>query len=99
MTDKNARNGLMTMTGRQRAFVQSLVFVVAQAATLFGAAGRADIVGFWAYVAIVAAVSALTSAVLDPDLMQERMRPCRRRLGLHFLPLVIVLFLHWPVSR
>ena len=34
-----------------------MVFVVMQAATLFGAADRIDIVGFWVYVAILAAVA------------------------------------------
>jgi hypothetical protein len=34
------------MTVRLRASIQSLVFVVVQAATLFGAAGRIDIVEF-----------------------------------------------------
>jgi protein-S-isoprenylcysteine O-methyltransferase Ste14 len=86
------------MTVRLQASVQSLVFVVVQAATLFGAAGRIDIVAFWVYVVILAAVSALSLTVLDPDLMQERMRPGGRRVGLRFLPVVIVIFLHWVVA-
>src|SRR5262249_44677712 len=65
------------------------------AVTLFGTAGRTDIIEFWGYIAIVAAVSALTLAILDADLMQERMRPGGRRIGLHFLPGSLVLFLHW----
>ena len=86
------------MTTRLKASVQSLVFVIMLAATLFGTAGRFDIIEFWVYIAIVAAVSALTLAILDADLMQERMRPGGRRVGLHFLPLTIVLFLHWAVA-
>jgi protein-S-isoprenylcysteine O-methyltransferase Ste14 len=86
------------MTVRLKASIQSLVFVVVQAAILFGAAGRIDIVEFWVYVAILAAVSALSLTVLDPDLMQERMRPGGRRVGLRFLPVVIVMFLHWAVA-
>jgi len=86
------------MTIRLRASVQSLVFVVIQAATLFGAAGRIDIVGFWVYVAILAAVSALSLTLLDPDLMQERMRPGGRRVGLRFLPIIVVMFVHWTVA-
>ena len=86
------------MTIRLRASVQSLVFVVIQAATLFGAAGRIDIVEFWVYVAILAAVSALSLTLLDPDLMQERMRPGGRRVGLRFLPIIIVMFVHWTVA-
>jgi len=86
------------MTIRLRASVQSLVFVVMQAATLFGAAGRIDIVEFWVYVAILAAVSALSLTLLDPDLMQERMRPGGRRVGLRFLPIIVVMFVHWTVA-
>src|SRR5262245_25356151 len=86
------------MTTRLKASVQSLVFAIMLAATLFGTAGRFDLIEFWVYIAIVAAVSALSLAILDTDLMQERMRPGGRRVGLHFLPLTIVIFLHWAVA-
>ena len=86
------------MTIRLQASVQSLVFVIMLAATLFGTAGRFDIIEFWVYIAIVAAVSALSLAILDADLMQERMRPGGRRVGWHFLPLIVVMFLHWAVA-
>ena len=90
-------NGL-SMSVRLQASIQSVVFVVLLAATLFGTAGRIDIAEFWMYVAVLAAVSALSLTILDPDLMQERMRPGGRRVGLRFLPLVIVMFLHWAVA-
>ena len=86
------------MTIRLQACVQSLVFVILLAATLFGTAGRFDIIEFWVYIAIVAAVSALSLTILDPDLMQERMRPGGRRVGWHFLPLVVLIFVHWAVA-
>ena len=86
------------MTIRLQASVQSLVFVIMLAATLFGTAGRFDIIEFWVYTAIVAAVSALSLTILDADLMQERMRPGGRRVGRHFLPLIIIMFLHWAVA-
>src|SRR6266700_6044902 len=86
------------MTVRLQASLQSLVFLLLLAGTLFGAAGRIDIIEFWVYVVILAAVSALSLTVLDPDLMQERMRPGGRRVGLRFLPVVIVIFLHWAVA-
>src|SRR4029450_10100367 len=82
-------------TIRLKASVQTLVFVILLAATLFGSAGRFDIIEFWVYIAIVVAVSVLSLIILDPDLMQERMQPGGRRVGLHFLSLVIVMFLHW----
>ncbi|MGB8894825.1 MAG: isoprenylcysteine carboxylmethyltransferase family protein [Pseudolabrys sp.] len=86
------------MTIRLQASVQSLVFVIMLAATLFGAAGRIDIIEFWVYIAIIATVSALSLTILDTDLMQERMRPGGHRVGWHFLPLIIVIFLHWAVA-
>jgi len=86
------------MTVRLQAFLQSLVFVLLVAGTLFGAAGRINFIEFWLYVAVVGAVSGLALAILDPDLMQERMRPGGRRVGLRFLPIVIVMFLHWAVA-
>ncbi|MGC2825092.1 MAG: isoprenylcysteine carboxylmethyltransferase family protein [Pseudolabrys sp.] len=86
------------MTIRLQASVQSLVFVIMLAATLFGVAGRIDIIEFWVYIAIIATVSALSLTILDTDLMQERMRPGGRRVGWHFLPLIIVMFLHWVVA-
>ena len=43
-------------TIRLKASVQTLVFVIMLAATLFGSAGRFDIIEFWVYVAIVVAV-------------------------------------------
>jgi hypothetical protein len=42
------------------------------AASLFGTAGRFDIVAFWVYIAIVVAVSALSLTILETDLIQER---------------------------
>lgn len=86
------------MTVRLQASLQSLVFVLLLTATLFGAAGRIDLIEFWLYIAVVAAVCVLALAVLDPDLMQERMRPGGRRVGLCFLPMVALMFLHWAVT-
>jgi hypothetical protein len=60
------------MTIRLQASVQSLVFLIRLAVTLFGSAGRIDIVEFWVYIAIVAAVSILSLIILDPDLIRYR---------------------------
>jgi protein-S-isoprenylcysteine O-methyltransferase Ste14 len=102
LSDREVRFGIRTMdhptTIRLKASVQSLVFVIMLAATLFGSAGRFDIIEFWVYIAIVVAVSVLSLIILDPDLIQERMQPGGRRVGLHFLPLVILMFLHWAVA-
>jgi hypothetical protein len=49
--------------------VQTLVFLVLQLLTLFVSAGRGDIVEFWLYIVMIAAVSGLSLAILDPDLV------------------------------
>jgi hypothetical protein len=57
------------MTVTLQASLQFLVFVLLLAVTLFGAAGRIDLNEFWLYIVVVAVVSGLALAVLDPDLM------------------------------
>ena len=52
--------------------VQTLVFVIMLAATLFGSAGRFDIIEFWVYIAIAVAVSIMSLIILDPDLIRYR---------------------------
>ncbi len=86
------------MTVRANASLQSAAFLILLAAALFAPAGRFDLVEFWAYLAIIAAISLVSFAVLDPDLMAERMRPGGERVGARFLPLVVALFLHWIVA-
>jgi protein-S-isoprenylcysteine O-methyltransferase Ste14 len=81
-----------------RAIAANVVFVLLVALTLFGSAGRLDIAGFWAYVAVIAAVSGLSLAVVDPDLMGERMRPGGQHVELRFLPIVLLLFAHWALA-
>jgi hypothetical protein len=60
------------------AYVNAGLFVVAAAAALFAAAGTVAVPGFWAYLAILAAVMIVSFAMLDPDLLRERMRPAAR---------------------
>jgi protein-S-isoprenylcysteine O-methyltransferase Ste14 len=83
---------------RAKAFLQTLVFLILLGFALFGAAGRFDFAEFWVYIAIVAAISAVSLAILDADLIAERMRPGGRRVGWHFLPITAVLFLHWAFA-
>jgi protein-S-isoprenylcysteine O-methyltransferase Ste14 len=44
-------------------------------AVLFGCAGRHDLPWFWAYLGVWAASALLGSAVIDPSLIKERIRP------------------------
>jgi hypothetical protein len=76
-----------------KAFLQTLVFLVLQAGILFVVAGRVDIVEIWLYVAVWTIICVLSLAILDADLVAERMRPGGRRQGLRFVPITLALFL------
>src|SRR5205085_11540986 len=53
----------------------SLLAVGLIGVVLFGSAGRIDIPAFWVYVLALAGVTVIGLLVIDPDLVQERMRP------------------------
>jgi protein-S-isoprenylcysteine O-methyltransferase Ste14 len=53
----------------------SLAFVAFVGACLFVSAGRWDLPWFWAYLAVWAAAMAAGSFLIDPALVQERLRP------------------------
>src|SRR5215475_1090814 len=80
------------------AYLKAALFVVAAAAALFGAAGTVAIPGFWVYLAIFAAVMVVSFAVLDPDLLRERMRPGGRKPPVALRLFSSVLFVHWIVA-
>jgi protein-S-isoprenylcysteine O-methyltransferase Ste14 len=85
--------------GRVRlGLLQSALFLVLAAVALFASAGTVAILGFWVYLAILAAIILASLLVLDPGLLRERTRPGGKRppLGLHLF--TIVLFLHWIVA-
>ena len=70
----------------------------AAAAALFAAAGTVAIPGFWAYLAILAAVMIVSFTALDPGLLHERMRPGGRKPPLALRVFSLVLFMHWIVA-
>jgi protein-S-isoprenylcysteine O-methyltransferase Ste14 len=79
-------------------YIQSALFVALTAVALFASAGTVTIVGFWVYIAIFAAVMVVSLAVLDPDLLRERMRPGGKRPPIALRLFTIVLVLHWIVA-
>jgi hypothetical protein len=79
-------------------YLKAGLFVVATAAALFAAAGTVAILGFWAYLAIVALVMIVSFAALDPDLLRERMRPGGKKPPLSLRVFSLVLFMHWIVA-
>ena len=80
------------------AYLKAGLFVVAAAAALFAAAGTVAIPGFWAYLAIFAAVMIVSFAVLDPELPCERRRPDGKKPPLSLRVFSLVLFTHWIVA-
>ena len=80
------------------AYLKAGLFVVAEAAALFAAAGTVAIPGFWAYLAIFAVVMIVSFAALDPDLLRERMRPGGKKPPLALRVFSLVLFMHWIVA-
>jgi protein-S-isoprenylcysteine O-methyltransferase Ste14 len=79
------------------AYLKAASFVVAAATALFAAAGTVAIPSFWAYLAILAAVMIVSFAVLDPDLLRERMRPGGKQPPVLRI-FSLVLFTHWIVA-
>lgn len=80
------------------AYLTAGLFVVAEAAALFAAAGTVAIPGFWAYLAIFAVVMIVSFAALDPDLLRERARPGGKKPPLALRVFTLVLFMHWIVA-
>lgn len=80
------------------AYVQSAIFLILAAVALFAAAGTIAILGFWLYLAILAAIIVASLLALDPGLLRERMRPGGQRPPLALRLFTIVMFLHWIVA-
>ena len=80
------------------AYVQSTIFLILAAVALFASAGTIAILGFWLYLAILAAIIVASLLALDPDLLRERMRPGGQRPPLALRLFTIVMLLHWIVA-
>jgi protein-S-isoprenylcysteine O-methyltransferase Ste14 len=78
--------------------IQSVLFVVLIAVALFASAGTVAIAGFWIYVAIYALAFVVSFAILDPDLLRERMRPGGQRPPVVLRVFTVILFAHWIVA-
>jgi protein-S-isoprenylcysteine O-methyltransferase Ste14 len=68
--------------------------VTVLAAVLFGSAGRVNIPAFWLYLAVVTAACAAPFFVVDPALMEERVRPGGKSQNA-----VYALVLLWPIAH
>jgi protein-S-isoprenylcysteine O-methyltransferase Ste14 len=77
---------------------QTLGVVLLLAAVLFGTAGRIDIPIFWAYVGVIAAISASALFLIDEDLARERMRPGGRPPSLRLVFISLLCIAHWAIA-
>jgi protein-S-isoprenylcysteine O-methyltransferase Ste14 len=80
------------------AYVQSVLFFILMAVTLFGSAGTIDVPVFWVYLAIYAVVFSASFAILDPGLIRERMRPGGQKPPRALWLFSLVLFVHWVIA-
>jgi protein-S-isoprenylcysteine O-methyltransferase Ste14 len=80
------------------AYLQSVGFFFLAAVSLFASAGTVAIPGFWAYLAIFAAVFVASFRCLDPDLLRERMRPGGKKPPIALQLFSGLLVLHWIVA-
>jgi len=83
---------------RLSAYIQSVLFLIPTAIALFGSAGTLALPAFWIYIALFALAFVVSIAILDPDLLRERMRPGGKRLPLALWAITIILFAHWIVA-
>jgi protein-S-isoprenylcysteine O-methyltransferase Ste14 len=77
---------------------QSLGFCAFAGLLLFGCAGRLDIAAFWEYLFVCSVGFTVAASVVDPDLLQERVRPGGQPLKLRYYVLLLPLIVHWSVA-
>jgi protein-S-isoprenylcysteine O-methyltransferase Ste14 len=80
------------------AYIQSAVFLIGAGVMLFASAGTFAIPAFWVYLAIMGAVFVASLTMLDPELLQERMRPGGQAPPLGLKIFTIVLFVHFIIA-
>jgi protein-S-isoprenylcysteine O-methyltransferase Ste14 len=86
----------MTLPGWMLA--QTLGFPFLVAVILFSAAGRFDMPLYWAYVAVVAALSVGGLFLIGEDLARERMRPGGKPPPLSLRFAFLLCLLHWAIA-
>ena len=82
----------------RKALIQSLMALSLIGAILFGSAGRVDVPEFWAYLLALAGVTAIGLRVIDPDLIQERIRPGGRPLPARYWFIGLLPLAHWVMA-
>jgi protein-S-isoprenylcysteine O-methyltransferase Ste14 len=77
---------------------QSLGFCALIGLLLFGCAGRIDIARFWEYLFVCSVSFIVAASVIDPDLLQERVRPGGQPLKLRYYALLLPPIAHWCIA-
>ncbi len=78
--------------------LQALGFCALIGLLLFGCAGRADIAAFWEYLFVSVAGFSFAALLIDPELLQERVRPGGEPLKFRYYALLAPPMAHWCVA-
>jgi protein-S-isoprenylcysteine O-methyltransferase Ste14 len=65
---------------------------------LFGCAGRLDIAPFRAYLFVCIVAFTVAASILDPELLQERIRPGGHPLKFRYYALLLPPMVHWCIA-
>lgn len=77
---------------------QSLGLYAFIAVLLFGCAGRFDIAPFWEYLVTCTVSFTVAACVIDPELLQERVRPGGQPLKFRYYALLLPPIVHWCIA-
>jgi protein-S-isoprenylcysteine O-methyltransferase Ste14 len=86
------------MPAKLIALVQGFVFLLTCGLALFVGAGRLDVPEFWLYFASIVAASAASFFLVDPDLIEERVRPAGRSVSALYALALLWPLAHWTVA-
>jgi len=78
--------------------LQSLGFCALIGLLLFGCAGRWDIAPFWEYLFVCIVSFTVAVLVIDPELLQERIRPGGEPLKFRYYALLAPPMAHWGIA-
>jgi protein-S-isoprenylcysteine O-methyltransferase Ste14 len=78
--------------------LQALGFCALIGLALFGCAGRLDIAFFQAYLLVCLAAFTVAAFILDPELLQERVRPGGQPLKFRYYALILPPMAHWCIA-
>lgn len=78
--------------------LQSLGFCALIGLLLFGCAGRIDIASFWEYLLVCTVSFTVAASVIEPELLEERVRPGGHPLKYRYYALLLPPVVHWCIA-